>query len=367
MIDGVSADFIAALFSMMADAEGFAGLSNLVSLAAGAKSGAVWVVDKGEIIDISMAEDGKETAGPYAAHFHKHDIWQANLRKAPHETVYLACDHTPEDVLTKTEFYADFLRPYGMFRPLGILVDLRPDTIATIGIERLHARTLFDDDDKPALGRLIPYVKSALQLRLRLRDEKQRNQAYRSSLDALSFGAIICNAQAGIIFANAAAEELAREGAGIVLGPRGKGLRAIVPAESKRLAHLIHDTANGGPGGVLRLTGQDSVPAFALVTPLPGRDGRGSLEHALVSVRSARDRPSFTTASLAALFQLSPAQAEIAIALYNGQSPDEIAAARNVRISTLRTHLAEIFARTGTENQRDFVRLLGMLPQLRPR
>jgi DNA-binding CsgD family transcriptional regulator len=253
-----------------------------------------------------------------------------------------------------------------MFRPLGVLVDLRPGTIATIGIERLHARTLFEQEDKPALERLIPYVRSALQLRLRLHDERRQKQAHAASLDALSFGAIICNAQAGVIFANEAAETLARDGAGIVLGPYGKGLRAIVPDESKQLARLINETATGGPGGVLRLSGRDGVPAFVLVTPLPGHAGDDSVfGHALVSVRSARDRPSLTTASLSALFQLSPAQAEIAIALYNGQSPDEIAAARNVRISTLRTHLAEIFARTRTENQRDFVRLLGMLPPLR--
>jgi hypothetical protein len=37
---------------------------------------------------------------------------------------------------------------------------------------------------------------------------------------------------------------------------------------------------------------------------------------------------------------------------------------RGVKISTLRTRLAEIFVRTGTENQRDLVRLLGLLPPL---
>jgi DNA-binding CsgD family transcriptional regulator len=36
-----------------------------------------------------------------------------------------------------------------------------------------------------------------------------------------------------------------------------------------------------------------------------------------------------------------------------------------VAISTVRTHLAEIFVRTGTESQRDLVRLLGMLPPVR--
>ena len=65
------------------------------------------------------------------------------------------------------------------------------------------------------------------------------------------------------------------------------------------------------------------------------------------------------------LFSLSRTQAAIALSIFGGKSPDEIAAERGVTISTLRTHLAEIFARTGTENQRDLVRLFGMVPPIR--
>jgi DNA-binding CsgD family transcriptional regulator len=55
------------------------------------------------------------------------------------------------------------------------------------------------------------------------------------------------------------------------------------------------------------------------------------------------------------------------LAIFDGKSPEQIAADRNVAISTMRTHLAQIFARTGAENQRDLVRMLGMLPPLRSR
>jgi DNA-binding CsgD family transcriptional regulator len=53
------------------------------------------------------------------------------------------------------------------------------------------------------------------------------------------------------------------------------------------------------------------------------------------------------------------------MALHSGRTPEEIALERGIKISTLRTHLAEIFARTGAENQRDLIRLLGLLPPLR--
>jgi len=62
------------------------------------------------------------------------------------------------------------------------------------------------------------------------------------------------------------------------------------------------------------------------------------------------------------LYGLSPTQAEIALAIFSGKTARQIAAARGVAISTLRTHLAEIFLRTGVDDQRELVRLLGTIP-----
>ena len=365
MIDFVSAEFIAALYSAVIDADGFRHIANLVCNAAGASSGGVWVVEGGNVVDISMAEAGAESVAPYVAHFHKLDLWQANVARMPRDRVVLASEHTPEDALVKSEFYNDFARTFGMFRPLGAMVQLRPGTVATISIERLHARTLFDEEDKPALQRLIPYVKSALQLRLRHRDENKRGDIYAAALNSLTFGAVICNAQGHIAFANPAAEALAQKGAGVVLGRRDLG--ALVPAEARILSALVNATALGGPGGVLRLTGSDGTTGlFVLVTPLPrALADDTNAGYAFVSLRSTRDRPAFAESTLMGLFRLSRTQAEVAIALHAGKSPDEIALERGVKISTVRAHLTEIFARTGAENQRDLIRLLGMLPQLR--
>ena len=104
------------------------------------------------------------------------------------------------------------------------------------------------------------------------------------------------------------------------------------------------------------------------MTPLPRTFGLGGSTrpaYALVTLRSAWDSPSFSAQMLIALFGVSPAQAEIALAIYNGKTPEQIAIERGVAISTLRTHLAEIFLRTGAESQRDLVRLLGTLPPVR--
>ena len=367
MLDQITPDFIADLYSMVLDPDAFGGIADYVFRKVGAATGAIWIVEDGQLGDLSITDAGRESMADYASHYNTRDLWQQNVTLMPRDQVVLACEHTPENELVKSEFYNDFARRYGLFRPLGAMVQLRPGTVATISIERQNATRLFDVEDKPNFQRFIPYVKGALQLRLRHRDQMARADLYSAALGSLTFGTVICDAQSQIAFANPAAEALASTGAGIVLGRRGRGLTAINPAETRSLATLVHATARGGPGGVLRLSAQDGTTSLlVLVTPMP-RPLRGDFTpgYALVSLRSASDRPAFVEATLTSLFRLSPAQAQIALAVYSGKTPEEIALQRGIKISTLRTHLAEIFARTGAESQRELVRLLASMPPVR--
>ena len=43
----------------------------------------------------------------------------------------------------------------------------------------------------------------------------------------------------------------------------------------------------------------------------------------------------------------------------------ELRSAFGVKVTTLRTHFAQVLSRTGTKSQRDLMRLLGNLPPLR--
>ena len=186
-------------------------------------------------------------------------------------------------------------------------------------------------------------------------------------LDALAFGIVVCDATGRLVFANAAARELAHKGTGLTLRARGRQVGAHTATDKHTLALRIIDAAIQGRGGVVRLTGKDGVTALpVLVTPLSQRraapPGGG---YALLAMRGAQDKTSITESTLTGLFQLSPTQASIAVTLFEGKSVEEIADERGIKISTLRSHLADIFLRTGTDTQRDLMRLLGSLPPLR--
>jgi DNA-binding NarL/FixJ family response regulator len=183
----------------------------------------------------------------------------------------------------------------------------------------------------------------------------------------MALGIVICNAAGHAVWANACAEALGRAHAGIVLAPRGREIGAFLPKQSIELAALIHSAATGGAGGALTLRGKERTnKLLVLVTPLPRSlfhtYGPG---HVLLIMRQAAEDPPFSAHTLEALFRLSPAQCALAAALYEGKTFEEIAAERDVKVSTLRTHLANVLIRTGAKNIRELVRLLATLPPLR--
>jgi len=361
----LSPELIADLYDSAIDDERWPNFAKLIGKASGVDCAGAWVLDRGQLTDISNTMT--DSVGPDVAHYHKYDPWQNGILALPEGQVMIAAEYANERDVLRSEFYNDFARHYGLRRPLGTRLQLAPGRIAVVGIEQSATKKLFELEDKQRIQPLVPYIKSALQLRARNRQNLRHTDLRGAALDALAFGAIVCDAAGQVSFVNAAARALAQVGTGIVLGGRRRGLGAIVAAESLALLALVRDAASGGPGGVLRLRDRKGATGLlVLVTPLPGTL-RGELGggYALVALRPPQQSATFTATAVATMFGLSPTQASIALAIFEGKSPEQIAIERGIRMPTLRTHLSRIFAQTGAENQRDLVRLLAMLPPLR--
>ncbi len=186
-----------------------------------------------------------------------------------------------------------------------------------------------------------------------------------AALHAIAFGIVVCDAEARTVHANAAAESVGRQVAVRLANPM-RAISARTPEETRRLTAIIQQAARNGRSGLMRMhDSHGRVAVIALVKPLLPLRRKPAGGYALLALRPVREVATFTETMLAALFQLSSTQAAIAFALFEGQSVEHIAAERGIKVSTVRTHLAEVFVRTGTDTQRDLVRLLGSLPPLR--
>lgn len=180
-----------------------------------------------------------------------------------------------------------------------------------------------------------------------------------AALESLNVGIVVCDRASRVLFANTAARS----------GPlrfRGGKLHAATVDETRALTALVDEAAAGTQWGAMCLSGRNGEGGSpALIRPLDAVEaGRKGL---VLIVLGARElSPWINEATLSKLYQLSQTQASIAIAIFQGQSPEEIASERGIRISTVRTHLAAVFQRTRSKTQRDLIRLIGSLPPLLP-
>ena len=65
-------------------------------------------------------------------------------------------------------------------------------------------------------------------------------------------------------------------------------------------------------------------------------------------------------------YRLSPSEADLLLALMRGQTPQDFADARGSRISTVRTQMSSLLAKTRTQRQQDLVALVARLMLLAP-
>jgi DNA-binding CsgD family transcriptional regulator len=259
----------------------------------------------------------------------------------------------------QTEFYTDFAHRFETDYILGTsAIPIARGVIGHLGVHRGGSRP-FDGRSQQALQVLVPHLQRALQLRRRFGTGLSEELGFRA-LEALSLACIICDGRGAVIFANAAASAIEAGGHGISLSP-AHGITAVDPAAIRGLAVLVADATHGGSGGSLLVNGLNGGQVAVLVTPLPARFAKAP-GHALVTMRSTNAPSQLSAQLLAELFGLTPAEARLAIGLAEGRSLMEMGNARAVSENTLRTQLASTLRKTGTSNQRELVRLLGLLP-----
>jgi DNA-binding CsgD family transcriptional regulator len=150
-------------------------------------------------------------------------------------------------------------------------------------------------------------------------------------------------------------------------------LIAATSDETRALGRLVAEAAATGagagtsPGGAIALSRPSlSTPLPVLVAPLRGQWTPPAAPRAAAAVFVTDPERSGTVAGrqLVELFGLTPAEAQLAVALLAGKRLAHIAAERGVQLPTVRNQLRAVLAKTGTGRQAELVRLLATLPAI---
>lgn len=238
-----------------------------------------------------------------------------------------------------------------------------PGATCNINLFLPHRTGGLDDDARGALRRLLPHFTEALRLTTRL--EGMAAALASGIWDELGEAALLCDAAARVIHANAEAERLLESG-DIIQAHHGL-LTSRAAAVPTRLGDAIAlAVASGGEARaqslIVRATRHG--PTLIDVVPLPAMSGLLS-PLALVLIRGDASDMQIDARLVEAAFGLTSAERSVAEGLLERLSSAEIAQRRKVSIETINSQIKAILAKTGCENRGAVTRALQ--PFLKPR
>lgn len=337
----------------------------------------------GRAVDMVASHGVSEAeARDYVAYYAPFDIWATEAyRKHIFDTALSNREIISETAFERSLFFNEFLRPrvWGIFHMMGALMSLPRGDIGLLGVHRPRSCPSYENDDVQRLDRLLPHLRRALEIRQRLHHLSGLDITLHSLLDRLREGAVLLTGTGTVLQANGAAERhlAARDG----LEWAGRGVRAAIPAEDRRLQALIRTaaaiaagTAPEGveAGGHLRLSRPSQRRAYRLLVSPLGRDHAavdGERPAVLLLISDPEEDPALDPAAIGQVFGLTPAESRIALGLALGKSLSDMAAATGTSVNTARTLLSRAMAKTETNSQAGLVAALlraGLLVRAAP-
>jgi len=272
-------------------------------------------------------------------------------------------------ILERSLIYNEFLRPIANVHHLaGAVLTLDDGYHAVVGVHRPSDAKAYEPTDIRRLGRLLPHIQRALEIRQRLRQAEAISRSATAAFDRLSLGVILMGPTGKLLHVNSAAEVTLRVGDGLVRVP--DGIRAAAKQDDKRLQELIVGArrtsgsmaATAVPGGHVRIRRPSGRQAYAvMVAPVnPSGDGK-SMASVLIFLSDPGHELLSDLAILKELFDFPPSEARAVLALLNGVTPPDFARQAGLSYHTVRTLLVRAMDRTNTRSQLELVLLVARL------
>lgn len=297
----------------------------------------------------------------YTAVYAGNHPWSRKLMRYGNGSVVDSNDIMTREEFLETEFFRNFLAPWGIDRMIAVLLDKR-------GSERLGLMLPGPGDRdvgrlKRGLRVLAPHMQRAMRISDRIATLDLAAGAARAAADAAPFAIFSLDDQLNILAANSRAARY--EKAGFIRTAQDR-FAFTHPASQKQLLDLVKRDA---PAGVafqaLSDMGSECPVLVARVTRQSAQQLGGVRLGAslIVTLGSAPgETPVVEIDRVAQWFGLTPAEARLAVALAAGDTLKDYAALRAVSVNAVRFLLKGIFRKTGATTQAQLVALLARLP-----
>jgi DNA-binding CsgD family transcriptional regulator len=328
----------------------------------------------------------------YTTHFRHRDVWAnaAAARGLLNRCVVRRGEElVPDAVLRRSAFFNELLRDHGMGRLCALTLSDGGELSSVQPVLSLHRppdASPFPDETVRLLQDCAPHLQRAMRLRVRLLAGREEACWSGRTIYRLPMGVVLLDAVGRIAGLNRAGQAMidARDGLRLVQGR----LQAEQGGEGRRLVHLLAAAVSAGGKAASARRGEAAdlrvsrpsgrAPYLLSVLPLSpeaagpfddadggGGCGGARIRAAVYIVDPAAVAPGLGR-RLSALFGLTAVEAGLVGDLLADLTPAEIGERRGVAISTVRSQLRSVFAKTGTTRQSELMNLVNrclMLPE----
>jgi len=251
--------------------------------------------------------------------------------------------------------YRDWCEEIGI--PFGCQTNLVIDNFGIVGLATLRDRK--DGRTTAAQRKIFAHGAKAARRAVRLQEKLEGEQAklLAGAFDAIQVSAFIVDVRGQLLAHSIGADAMLQAGdvrlAGRSIDAAGSPftLRQAVQAliADDGLDHVRTRIATVG----------DRPPLVIEGFRLPEREwSLGKLPHAILIANGPRRDRAGVAQYLAAIYRLSPAEADIAVRLFEGKPRPQIAAERCVTAETLRGQIKQIYLKCGADGEAALMRLL---------
>ena len=262
----------------------------------------------------------------------------------------------------------EWAKPLGICDVVGLTFSTTPTRVGMLAATR-HLRVgEATEREITAMRLLAPHIRQAVRISDLLDMRRIESDTLQATLDIIGAGVVIVGAGGRILHSNVAAKQMLWDGHpvraidGRLAGAQTISARALAEAITK--AHADPAVSVAHRSTTIGLSAADGTAMAAHVLALDIRSPQTQLlPQALAVVILSHAGPASTAVldGLAATYGLTSAERRLLNQIAQGHSVGEAGAAIGVSANTAKSHLQQIFRKTGVTRAPELVALLGRL------
>lgn len=274
-------------------------------------------------------------------------------------------DFVPIDEFRASQIYREFSAPQGYLDSVQAVLEKSATSYAAATVILGEEHGPASEATRRRMELLAPHFLRAVQIGKVIDLKEVKASALADALDGIAAAMFLLDGAGNIVHANVAAHNMMAAKA--VLHTIGSRLVLFEPKTDRALHDMLAglgagDIAIGGGGTSISLSGRDGERYVAQILPLTAGARRAAgIAYAAVAalfVRKATLNLPHPIEAIANLYKLTPAEMRVLMMIIEVGGIPKVAPVLGVSEKTVKTHLAHVFAKTGTQRQVDLVKLV---------